>query len=591
MAELIIPHHKREAHRAGMQRYLRDGASRILGRRLEMDAMKRDGSVFPVEVRVSEVNRGPARIFTAYLSDISERVEALAAIAEERNKLEAILSATSDGILLVDRYGFVRYANKSFEELFGLSASVVERVHVRDVHAHLQQLAPLPIDVFERLLAPSQNGRGGERMSDRCSITSPVERSLMVARKPVGSDLAGKGSWLAVFRDNSRDEEIRRAKDDLVGNVSHELRTPLTAIRGFVQLLRDDRIGPVSQQQSQFLDVISENVDRLMQLVSDLLDVDRVERVPLRADDVAAREIVEEAVASEAARAEAKGLDLAVDVDRGLMLVGDRERLVQVFQHLLSNAVRYTKEGGVTVVGRPDGLGMAVFEIRDTGVGMTEKERALVFDRFFRGGNEYVREAGGTGLGLSIVRTLVERHGGTIDVESTPGRGSCFKMTLPRDSDAVSAAIAEATLERVIADRSAPATGGGSSPLVLLVEDSGPVRTVLAQGLELEGLTVISAERGHEALKLARRHVPDVVLLDLTLPDMDGWTVLETLRSDSRFARTRILVVSGYDEPDKALQRGADGFIAKPVDVLTLSEEIHRMTRRMTTAAQALELT
>jgi PAS domain S-box-containing protein len=574
MAELLIPAAARDAHRAGFQRYLKEGSSTIIGKRLEMQALKRDGSLLPVEIRVSEVRRGQARIFTAYLSDISERLEALSTIGEERDKLEAILSATSDGIILVDPSGFVRYANKSFEEFFDIDAQSVERMHVRELVERLQQLSPLPVDSFEKLLASDGPPGVRERRSERCSVSLPIERSLQVSRKPVGSELAEQGSWLVVFHDISRDEEIRRAKDDLVGNVSHELRTPLTAIRGFVQLMLDKRVGDLSDQQRKFLDVISENIERLMQLVSDLLDVDRVERVPLRAEDVDASVLIDEAIGAESARAKAKDIELVVDVADDLHLVGDRERLLQVLQNLIGNAVKYTREGTVRATARPNEAGMAVLEVSDTGIGMSDGEQEVAFDRFFRSNDEYVREAGGTGLGLSIVRTLVERHGGSIEIDSVLGEGTTFRILLPFDADAVTVAgIVPDCSEAELALPTA-AVELGYAPLILLVEDSAPIRDVLREGLELEGLRVTAAATGEKALAMAAEQVPDAVLLDISLPDMDGWEVLTTLRSDPRLTGTAILVLSGLDEPSKALRMGADRFICKPVDVITLSDEI-----------------
>jgi signal transduction histidine kinase len=227
------------------------------------------------------------------------------------------------------------------------------------------------------------------------------------------------------------EDEVHRAKDDLIGNVSHELRTPLTSIQGFVQLLSEERAGSVSAKQRKVLGIVGENVERLKHLVSDLLDVDRVSTAPLDIAPLDLSALMAEVITAERPRAESKGLAVALQGLASCRIHGDRERLYQVFQNLLSNAIKYTPQGTVTVTIASESVGAVAVSVEDTGIGIPESELGRIFDRFFRSSAAYAAQVGGTGLGLAIVKALVERHGGRIEVKSVPGTGSRFRVVLP----------------------------------------------------------------------------------------------------------------------------------------------------------------
>ena len=211
------------------------------------------------------------------MSDISERKEAVSRLAEEKDKLATILSATSDGMVLLDNGGRVLYANRSFEDMVGCSAEVIAGTTADELVNRLMRLKPDPADAFEFALGVDNGTSEPEQpLFRRCRISGDVKRTLRVSWLTLATESGGRYGRLAVFRDVTWEDEAHRAKDDLIGNVSHELRTPLTSIQGFVQLISDEKAGPVSSKQQKVLGIIGENVDRLKQLVGDLLDVDRV---------------------------------------------------------------------------------------------------------------------------------------------------------------------------------------------------------------------------------------------------------------------------------------------------------------------------
>ena len=431
IADLIVPPGLREAYHIGLKKCVAGSPDAPLGQRMESRAMRRDRSEFSIELSIAALERGDRQTFTAYISDISEREHAASRLAEGTDHLSAILSATSDGMVLLDRQGRVSYANRSFEEMVGCSADVIKGSTAEELNERLVRLRPDPSDAFEHALGVGLGADSpNQPLFRRCRISGLVKRTLRVSWMPVGKEGEGSYGRLAVFRDVTWEDEAHRAKDDLIGNVSHELRTPLTSIQGFVQLLSEERAGPVSEKQRNVLGIIVENVDRLKQLVADLLDVDRVTTAALEPAELDLVDVLTEVVGGEQGRASRKGLDLQLDIPPLLNMVGDRERLYQVFQNLVSNAVKYTPEGHVKVTASSD-LEYVTVEIEDTGVGINEAELPRVFDRFFRSTREYATKVGGTGLGLSIVKALVERHGGEIEVDSHCDTGTRFRIVLP----------------------------------------------------------------------------------------------------------------------------------------------------------------
>jgi len=247
-------------------------------------------------------------------------------------------------------------------------------------------------------------------------------------------------------------KRANEAKSEFVSIVSHELKTPMTSIKGYADLLFKGTVGEISEMQRQFLQVIRSNVDRMNALVSDLLDISRIEsgRLRLHIESISIKAVVDEVVQTMQERIKAKKLALTVKVPEGLPPVrADEGRLIQVLTNLMSNAYRYTLPGGkisVKATVGPDGpppgeakpvpprdqhLRYLCLSVSDTGVGISPKDQTRIFDKFFRGDDPVVRETPGTGLGLSIAKSIVELHNGQMWFQSEPGQGSTFSFTVP----------------------------------------------------------------------------------------------------------------------------------------------------------------
>ena len=239
-------------------------------------------------------------------------------------------------------------------------------------------------------------------------------------------------SWFAAHASVER-KRIEQMKDDFVALASHELRTPLTSIQGYAELILDGDVGEISREQREFLEIISQNTRRLEALINDVLDVEKIEsgRMTMKMEKTDLIQVVDSCVNTFKVMAENKGLQLEKDVKTSpINVLGDSDRLSQVFSNLLSNAIKYTKEGRVKISACIKGE-FASVAVEDTGLGMSPEDMKIVFSRFFRAEDSYVRKTTGSGLGLSIAKATIERHNGDIKVESKLGAGSKFEVILP----------------------------------------------------------------------------------------------------------------------------------------------------------------
>src|SRR5215469_9342776 len=459
------------------------------------------------------------RLAEEELADI-EHARLLKLETESQARVRAVMDATSEGILLIGRDRVVGYHNRRFLDLFGLEREQIDGQPLASLHDVIDHVFDEP-DEFRRKIDEADEGPD-EVTRFPVKQHYPEVRDLEVYSASVTDREDRDLGRLHAFRDVTKEREAERIKDEFVSLVSHELRTPLTSIKGYVDLLIDGDAGEVTEEQREFLEIVKSNSDRLVMLVNDLLDVSRIEagRINLRLQPVDLVGSINEVATSLRPLMEQKRQPLRLELPEDLPNVrADRDRVAEIVTNLLSNAHKYTLEGGsITVRAQVVGHEVQV-EVSDTGVGMTPDERDKLFTKFFRAQNPATQDVSGTGLGLNIVKSLVDKQGGRIWVTSEPMKGSTFTFTIPIDG--TSAAEGTATSAAPVP---VPVTKVGAQ--ILVVEDEPDHVRLFRHFLERGGYRVLVAHDARTALQTAHRERPDLITLDVNLPDDDGFTLL-----------------------------------------------------------------
>jgi two-component system phosphate regulon sensor histidine kinase PhoR len=351
-------------------------------------------------------------------------------LSEDRAQLLAMLTSMVEGVMVLDSRGRILQVNPAWERMFGVSRAEARGRQSSDVFAHPK------LNALVSAVLAARTGQEAE-------ILLANGRCLNVEASVAGGEQDNEACAVLVFHDITELRRLENIRKDFVANVSHELRTPLTSIKGYVEALLDG--GKDDPQTSvRFLDIILKQSDRLNLILEDLLQLSKIEsgQVQFKQEPLHIGSVVERTIAMIKPLADKKQHQLRSQVDADLPLInGDQERLVQVVANLLDNAIKYTPEGGqITVAARrirmADGVREGVeLTVTDTGIGIPEKDRPRVFERFYRVDKARSRELGGTGLGLAIVKHIVEGHGGQIRVEGNMPSGSRFVVRLPVETE------------------------------------------------------------------------------------------------------------------------------------------------------------
>src|ERR1700730_9417415 len=361
--------------------------------------------------------------------------------------------------------------------------------------------------------------------------------------------------------------------------MSHELRTPLNAIIGFSELLLEEGQGTLSPEHIKFVKDVLASGRHWLALINDILDLAKIEaaRIELRMEPLAPASAIGEAVSLIAPQSQRKQIEVRTRAVSSSGVLADRGKLRQVLLNLLSNAVKFSAEQTVVEIGAEDAGSAVRFWVRDQGPGMDDALIARLFRPFVQGDSTMVKKHQGTGLGLAISKRLVEEHGGTIEVVSAPGKGSTFSVTLPAAASGASRAGSAGLAESPVQPAPVPSPSVGQKrPLILLVEDDlAAVRLVRAY-LRDAGYELVEASDCANALELAQRLQPAVILLDLDLDGEDGLDLLGVLKSDPATRQIPVVIASVHAEQDRARQLGASDYLVKPIDRARLLESIAR---------------
>jgi PAS domain S-box-containing protein len=378
---------------------------------------------------------------------------------------------------------------------------------------------------------------------------------------------------------NEKLQELDKMKDSFLSTVSHELRTPLTSIKSFAEILLT--YDEDKETQKEFLTIINQESDRLTKLINNFLDLSKIEagRMQWENTEQSLIPIIQNAINITQALAKESNLTVEFNAPENLPVVScDRDRLIQVVTNLLSNSIKFTPKGGKITVGvkaveanKSDGdSGTVVVSIADNGIGIAPENHEVVFEKFKQVGDTLTDKPKGTGLGLPICKEIVEHYGGKIWVESELGKGSVFFFSLPIVPPAeVKPPIPEVKEERVEETQ--------KGKLILVVDDDANIRHFLAHELTKKGYRVLEASNGKEALDQTREHHPDLITLDIQMPDINGFDVTSVLKNDENTKDIPILILSVVEDKDRAYKLGANDTMTKPFDNEELVAKINRL--------------
>ncbi|MFK7990085.1 MAG: response regulator [Sandaracinaceae bacterium] len=367
-----------------------------------------------------------------------------------------------------------------------------------------------------------------------------------------------------VAEDRTREvEAAARLKSEFLANFSHEIRTPLNGIIGYCDLLGQEEGERLTAHGRRDLTTIRKNAKTLLALINDILDLSKIEsgQVDVVNERVRLTEIMEDCAATLQERLKGKDVELSVRVEDGADRVfSDSLKLRQITLNLLTNAVKFTELGEINAIARARGKDLLLV-VEDTGVGIPAEQVQHIFEKFRQVDGSFTRTKGGTGLGLAIVRELTRILGGEVEVQSVLGRGTTFSLCIPgivEGSDAP---------EEDKRESSEPAQlGVGDETHILLIDDDPMIQQLVRSRLQGDGMRVSVASDGAAGLRALRERRPDVVILDIRMPKLDGWTVLSTMKSDPDLAGLPVIIHSVEEERGRGFSLGAFEYLVKPVE-------------------------
>ena len=539
----------------------------------EHSFVRKDGSegISEVVILPFRDERGDLVAHVGVNRDITGRKRAEAELRDSERRLRAVLDNIIDGIVTIDERGTVESFSPSAESLFGYGAEEV-------IGRNVNMLMPEPFhgEHDSYLANYLRTGKAriigiGREVVGRRKDGSTFPMELGVSEV----DLEGRRIFTGIVRDITERKQIEQMKTEFVSTVSHELRTPLTSIKGSLGLIRGGVVGELPEKLRSMLDIAYNNSDRLVRLINDILDVEKIEagKMDFQMKPLDLMRLVAQAVEANKGFAEEHGVTFeATEGVPEAKVAGDNDRLMQVMANLLSNAAKFSPEGGKVKIGvsrQKEGFRVSV---TDQGPGIPDEFWERIFGKFAQADSSDTRQKGGTGLGLSITKAIVEHHGGTIGYETETGKGTTFYFDLPIWHEEASAVSADAE-----GTEGEPADGHR----VLICEDDADVAALLRLILQQGGFAADIAGDAEEARGMLAETEYAAMTLDLMLPGMDGITFMRELREEPATRDLSIVVVSAKASDEKRLVNGdAIGvvdWIQKPIDEGRLLQALRRI--------------
>ncbi|MEY3870826.1 MAG: hypothetical protein RLZZ338_4720 [Cyanobacteriota bacterium] len=592
-----------------------------------------DEDVFEIEYRMIAANgewrwlysrdtvfardaEGKVKQIIGVAQDISDRKKAELALQESESKFRFIFNSSFQFMYLFSLEGQLLDINETALKVTPIKGAEIPEITIWDSSMFAQNSEEIK-DNFRQALQGETS-----RFQVKAQLPSGEIIDLDASFKPLIDDEGKVYQILGEARDiseiqstqyqleqmnkalESTNSELARAtrlKDEFLANISHELRTPLNAILGISEGLLDEVYGSLNDKQNKSLHTIQRSGQHLLSLINDILDLAKIEagKIALNISSVSPRSISDYSLSFVRQQAFNKKQEIFTEIAANIKDIKvDERRVRQILINLLNNAVKFTPEGGkitlkveVKEVEAEDNL---VFSVRDTGIGIAPEDMPKLFQSFVQIDSSLSRAQEGTGLGLVLVQRIVELHGGSISVESELGKGSCFTVRIPyRDYqvDQTADIIGEHTVDLSLSDSLSSDILPDTEcikpekewPLILLAEDNETNIDTISAYLLNHGYRVVVAHDGLEAIKLAKLEKPLLIIMDISLPKVDGLEATQWMRADRDLAKLPIIALTAFAMPgdrEKCLAAGADEYMTKPVSFQVLMHKIKQLIHR-----------
>ena len=452
----------------------------------------------------------------------------------------------STPILITDISGFIRTANTMTCEILGMSNEQIKKRHIR------------------ALFLP----RKKELDLKQVSYNQKKDLIMWILLK--------KGQDTGTIKENEM--------SSFMAAMTHEIRTPMNGIIGMTDLALEEQTSPVLKE---YLDVIKLSADSLMRVINDILDYSKIEDGKLSLEEISIPfpRFMEDIVRIFTPQAASKGLEFRYTPEKGLpeTIKGDPVRIRQIIQNILNNALKFTSSGYIelsTHLDRENTPGRLYFYISDTGIGIPEEKQHLLFQSFTQIDSSTTRKYGGTGLGLAICAYLTSMMGGEIDLKSKDGQGSTFRFFIPFYDESSTVLPDEKDNKDIVPE----SEKNYESALILLLEDNRVNQLLAVRTMEKAGYRVLTAENGKEGIELYRKHKPDMILMDIQMPVMDGYETSKAIRELEKDQETQTPIIAltalaMSEDRQKMTDAGMDDFLGKPVSPIDLKQMLHKYCR------------
>lgn len=518
--------------------------------------------------------QGQPLYIVAQIEDITERK-----VSEEKlRNLSKALESAVEGIAQLDAQECYMHVNPAYAQMLGyapeelLGVKWQRTVHPEDVAtveaSYQAMLRDGKVEVEAR--AVRKDGTIFDKQIVLVKACDPQQRFM--------------GNYCFV-KDISDRRLIERLKDEFISVVSHELRTPLTSISAALDLLAEGVLQNQPEEAQQMLSIAANNTDRLVRLINDILDIERIEsgKIVMTPQTCNAADLLHQSVEAIQDMTDKAGITLSVS-PQSVPLWVDPDRIVQVLTNLLSNAVKFSPVGSTVYLNATLESGKVPpqirFMVKDQGRGIPADKLESIFERFQQVDASDSRQKGGTGLGLAICRSILEQHNGQIWAESVLGEGSTFYFTLPLAAEPEEVdltAMEQSAQMEAAADPEVDLQVRLPHPTVLICDDDASIRAVVKAGLERQGYRVLTAASGQEAVEQATSQQPDVILLNLMMPEMDGWETLAVLKQQAASQAIPVIIFSGLlPDARETAHPDISGWVVKPPDPKVLRRALDR---------------